>query len=885
MEWPLIGRDSTLLRLGRLLAQEDARGIEIVGEDGVGKSRLALELVGEASARGLATTWIVASRATSDIPFGAFVHLISLPTGATDERQLLAGLLAELTRQSGHAGRIVLAIDDAHLLDSHSAALVRGLVARSDAFVIITRRPGNQAAADLTELWKDGLLERVRVEPLSEEETGQLLEIALGGPVEPLTRSTLWHRSGGNPMFLRELVLGGLESRMLIRAGSGWRALDGLVPSERLSQLVEGRLGRLDAAERRVVEAIAVGGSVDLRMLERLDDPDGLERLDDRRLVEVDRSGNRQRVRLAHPIYADVVAAALPPTRARRIRRWLADMLEATGARRRDDLLRLALWRLDGGESMPATLALTAAGRALAAFDAPLAERLARAVLGEEPDNIAAQLALGRAMAAQQRIEDAERALARAASVAGTDADISAVALARADLLGFRAGRPAEASTILEAAAARVDDEDWRDEIDSLLVLFRTGAGDLLGVAAIGERLALRPTAGPRTVVHTLMYSSIANVMLGRFEDAETQVTRALGHAPRVREEVPLAQDILLINRAMAHAYVGQLSDSIALCEAGRRAAIESGAAEVAGMWAMILAEGQMLAGDIDGSLQTLLEALAVSRERDTFSIRGIQAGVAAVVASWLGRHEDARAFHQEIVDEHLVRDARSRIQFDRATTWTTWGREGPAAAALLAQAAGDRAASDTHLVWAAWSYHDAVRLGYPELVRDRLAGLARSVEGELVATMAQHAEALGEGDGKALDRVSVAFERMGNMLCAAESAAHAHDAHLRAGAPVPARMAAARASLISANLPGVATPPLATTTAVPLTPRELEIALLAAEGRSSSEIGHRLQISVRTVDNHLGAVYGKLGVAGRRELPSVLGMPIPGRVPEHEAG
>lgn len=179
MEWPLIGRDSTLLRLGRLLAQEDARGIEIVGEDGMGKSRLALELVGQASARGLATKWIVGSRATADIPFGAFVHLISLPDAATDERRLLADLLAELTRDSSRDRRMVLAVDDAHLLDGHSAALVRSLVARSDVFVIITRRPGNQAAADLMELWKDGLLERVRVDPLSEGETGALLEIAL----------------------------------------------------------------------------------------------------------------------------------------------------------------------------------------------------------------------------------------------------------------------------------------------------------------------------------------------------------------------------------------------------------------------------------------------------------------------------------------------------------------------------------------------------------------------------------------------------------------------------------------------------------------------------------------------------------------------------------
>ena len=873
MEWPLIGRDSTLLRLGRLLAQEDARGIEIVGEDGVGKSRLARELVGKASARGMATAWIVASRATSDIPFGAFVHLISVPAEATDEGRLLADLLAELTRPASKGDRLVLGIDDAHLLDNHSAALVRGLVTRSDVFMIMTRRPGDRTAVDLTELWKDGRLERVQVDPLSEGETGLLLEVALDGIVEPITQSALWRRSGGNPLFLRELVLGGLESQKLVQTSAGWRALEGLAPSDRLNQLVETRLGRLDAAERQVVEALAIGGAVDLQTFDGLDDPQALDRLDDRRLVEIDRSGNRQVVRLAHPMYADAVAATIPSTRARHVKRWLGDRLESTGARRRDDLLRLALWRLEGGGDMPATLALNAAGRALSVFDAPLAERFARAALAADPDNFAAQLALGRAAAAQQRVEDADNVLARAESLAGTDADISAVALARADLLGFRAGRAADASAVLDAAAARVINEDWRDEIDSLRALFRTGAGDLLGVAAIGDRLMLRPTARPRTVVHTLMYSSVANVMLGRLAEAGTQVDLALELAPQTREELPLAPDMLQMNRAMAFAYAGRLAQSITTCEVAQREAIGAGAVEVAAMWAMILAECQMLAGNIGGGLQTVVGALEVARERDTFSVRGIQAGVATVLALWLGRHDDARVLHQEIVDQHLVRDVRSRIQFDRATVWITWLDEGPAAAARLALAAGDRAASDTHLVWAAWTFHDAVRLGYPGLVRDRLTAIADSVEGDLVATMAQHAAALAEGDGTKLDRVSAAFERMGSALCAAEAAANAQDAHQRAGEPVLARIARARANFLSGALPGVATPPLATVTTASLTPRELEIAMLAAGGQSSSEIGRRLNISVRTVDNHLGAVYGKLGIAGRHDLSSVLGM------------
>jgi len=60
--------------------------------------------------------------------------------------------------------------------------------------------------------------------------------------------------------------------------------------------------------------------------------------------------------------------------------------------------------------------------------------------------------------------------------------------------------------------------------------------------------------------------------------------------------------------------------------------------------------------------------------------------------------------------------------------------------------------------------------------------------------------------------------------------------------------------------------------TVVPLTEREREIAVLAASGQSSRVIADRLYLSVRTIDNHLGRIYEKLGVASRAELAAALG-------------
>jgi DNA-binding CsgD family transcriptional regulator len=61
------------------------------------------------------------------------------------------------------------------------------------------------------------------------------------------------------------------------------------------------------------------------------------------------------------------------------------------------------------------------------------------------------------------------------------------------------------------------------------------------------------------------------------------------------------------------------------------------------------------------------------------------------------------------------------------------------------------------------------------------------------------------------------------------------------------------------------------------LTPREAEIARLAGEGLSNTEIGTRLFISPRTVEYHLHKVFSKLEIGGRNELARALeGEPAP---------
>ncbi|MGH2937359.1 MAG: helix-turn-helix domain-containing protein, partial [Solirubrobacterales bacterium] len=58
------------------------------------------------------------------------------------------------------------------------------------------------------------------------------------------------------------------------------------------------------------------------------------------------------------------------------------------------------------------------------------------------------------------------------------------------------------------------------------------------------------------------------------------------------------------------------------------------------------------------------------------------------------------------------------------------------------------------------------------------------------------------------------------------------------------------------------------------LTPSERRVADLAAQGLSTPQIAHRLFITRKTVESHLGQAYRKLGVAGRGELAPILREP-----------
>lgn len=145
-------------------------------------------------------------------------------------------------------------------------------------------------------------------------------------------------------------------------------------------------------------------------------------------------------------------------------------------------------------------------------------------------------------------------------------------------------------------------------------------------------------------------------------------------------------------------------------------------------------------------------------------------------------------------------------------------------------------------------------------------------MDGPYAGNAAAHAGALRERDGRKLLDVAERFAAQDALLLATEAAHAAAAAFRNGGRESSARAAAHRAASFLESCEGAHPPTILGEAATDeLTPREREIALLAAAGLSSRQIANRLVPSIRTVDNHLQRAYRKLGISRREDLGRVV--------------
>src|SRR3954447_15160766 len=349
--WPLVGRSNELGQLtAALLAR---RGVVISGPAGVGKTTLAVMGVELAQQQGMSMVRATATRASRGLPFGALASM--LPPDPGDDR-LSREDHGDLLRRYGHAvvdaaegHPLLVFVDDAHLLDDGSATLLHQLALSRAATVLATVRSGERAPDAVVALWKDALADRIEVGVLDAVAIEELLVLVLGGPVDDASVRQLIDRCRGNPLFLRELLMGALDADALVEDGGLWRLVGDLRPTARLVELVALRLGDLTVPERAVLETLTVGEPLEQAELARLADPASIDALEQKGLITSRPDGRRVLVWLAHPVYGDVVRVGMSAIREQRIARSLAEVIEAAGAPVRKDTLRLASLRLMGG--------------------------------------------------------------------------------------------------------------------------------------------------------------------------------------------------------------------------------------------------------------------------------------------------------------------------------------------------------------------------------------------------------------------------------------------------------------------------------------------------------------------------------------------------------
>jgi len=878
--WPLTARRGQIQELAGWYADPGVGGCLITGPAGVGKTRLAEETLRQAADSGRPTGRALGHPATRAIPLGALAHLLpgdigEVGLGADGRAALFHAARAALAATAGDE-RLLLVVDDVDQVDDLSLALLLPLVLQHRVFVVATMRTGRELPGPVASLVADGLLARMELGSLTDAEVATLLHRVLDGPLDPAGLARFQHLAAGNLQLLRELLRSARDQGVLERRDDSWH-LTAPIDTAALEDLVLGRVGRLAEPERRALELVAVAGRLGLADLEALCGTEVLERLDQRELIAVRRLDRRVEVTLTHPLYGEALTGRLSVLRQRAIHRDLADRLAAHGARRREDALRLALWRLDAGGELDPVLLERAGRLALVARDQALALRFARALAS-----------LARPAAATLEVEahllTGQVATALAAIAAAWDGpaplgdgEIEHLARRGADLR-FALSDLDGALALNQIGQARVSDPVLRASLQAHRAALLATAAHPTRALTEAERSRAAAPADPRLRIEVSIARSVAYTCLGRFDEA-AEAARAGMAAQR---ELPswLANRGMatqLVNEAHALAYAGRYGQAREVMLAARERA-EVAQAPGAALWfELVLAEIARDTGRADEAARRFAEVAGQARHAGWPALQ-VWADVGVAQGHLLaGRVYEGRAALAAADAAGHSPVATSDHTRERTRAWLLAAEGDLVAARTLLRRAADEMAEAEVFAFEATLRHDLVRFGDPAGARERLDELAGMVTGPLVQGFALHARAAAERDPVGLGAAVDAFDRIDSALLAAEAAAELADLHRRAGDQRAAAAATHRLGALLARCGEVRTPPLALAGAAvagadPLTAREREVALLAAAGLPSRQIAERLYVSKRTVDTHLDRIYRKLGVAGRSGLAAALG-------------
>ena len=363
----LLEREHELARVDGLLDQA-SHGIGAVavveGAAGIGKSELLAAVRAGAQARGFGVLGARGSEFEAEIAFGAARQLFEPMVRAAspgERRRLLDGVarigaralgvepgeppadrfaaihgLFWLCANRADQGPVLVVVDDAQWVDDPSLAWLGYLARRAGDLALLlvlglrSGDPGGERG-ELQRLVGDGGVDRIVLGPLSAAAVGAIVRARLHADADEAFCAACWELSGGNPLFVRELLAAARMERMPAR-GESVPALHLIAPAA-VGTSVLTRLGRLGAEAVALARAVAVldaGAEVVLAaQLAELDPVVGELTAD--RLAAAQILAPARPLEFFHPLIGAAVRADIAPGARRVAHRRAAALLDGWG--------------------------------------------------------------------------------------------------------------------------------------------------------------------------------------------------------------------------------------------------------------------------------------------------------------------------------------------------------------------------------------------------------------------------------------------------------------------------------------------------------------------------------------------------------------------------
>jgi DNA-binding CsgD family transcriptional regulator len=923
----LLERDAELARIDGLLAQASigvGAVVVVEGAAGIGKSELLAAVRAGAQSRGFGVLRARGSEFEAEIAFGAARQLFEPMLRAASpaqRRRLLEGVARVGARALGvvageppadrfaaihglfwlcanlaERGPVVVVVDDVQWVDDPSLAWLGYLARRAGDLAVLlvlglrSGDPGGERG-ELERLVGDGGVDRIVLGSLSAAAVEGIVRARLDADADEAFCAGCWELTGGNPLFVREL-LAAARGEGLPARGESVPALQRVAPAA-VGTSVLARLGRMGAEAVALARAVAVldaGAEVVLAAQLAGLDPVVAELTADR-LAAAQIFAPARPLEFFHPLIGAAVREDIAPGARRVAHRRAAALLEDEGE---GSLARVAAHLLECGPAGDCWVLQRLRGAAREALErgAPeIARRYVRRALAEPPargERAALLLMLGTAewRAGQpDAIAHLEQALAAAGKDLGTLIGASTV-LALAHNVTDRGERAVE---VLEQALAAVSDTDAALALTAEagivlvgLVNERTAPGALR--RAEGLRGRLRTLANPP--VHVLVMLASYAARTNRAAEARELAERALACEPYPPPlEIcnvllvaltfvecydalqRLCEDLLATARrhgAMQETIGFSLSRASASCDRGALADAEADA-----RWALERAEGVRRMHAVSEVIRVLIERDDLDQaEHELDQLADPCASRSSEVVRFLiarGRLHGARGRLREALGDFLESGQRSERLGLSVLSAVPWRAE----AALIYSALGDTA--EAHRL-AGEQLELARAFGRPRTlgISLRACGLVEGGEtglellGEAVKTLEGSQSPLEFA--RALSDYGAALRRAGRRVQARTELERALDLAHRCGARRIANQA--RAELIAA---GAKPRRDAITGRDALTASELRVARLAADGLTNRDIAQALFITTKTAKAHLSRVYRKLEITRRGQLATAL--------------